>query len=75
MDGFCVLMLLVCVCVCVCLFRFHNVGLLLLTLHDLNDVILEGCKCLLYLKVRGGKEYPIWGHLANIGFAVFSVSW
>ncbi|XP_062512052.1 ceramide synthase 1-like [Corticium candelabrum] len=55
--------------------RFHNVGLLLLTLHDLNDVILEGCKCLLYLKVRGGKEYPIWGHLANIGFAVFSVSW
>ena len=59
---------------CVCN-RYHNIGVLLFTLHDINDVILEGCKCLLYVKVRGGKEYPIWENVANVGFAIFCVTW
>lgn len=55
--------------------RYHNIGVLLFTLHDINDVILEGCKCLVYLKVQGGKEYWIWEMIANVGFAVFCVTW
>ena len=55
--------------------RYHNIGVLLFTLHDINDVIMEGCKCVLYMKTRGGKEYLIWEIFPNIGFAVFCVTW
>ena len=46
--------------------RFHRFGLVVLLLHDLNDVALEGSKMLKYAKREGG---------ATLGFALFMLSW
>uniref|UniRef100_A0A671SHE6 Ceramide synthase 1-like n=1 Tax=Sinocyclocheilus anshuiensis TaxID=1608454 RepID=A0A671SHE6_9TELE len=40
-------------------FRYHNIGILVLFLHDINDVQLEFTKLNVYFKTRGGKEYLI----------------
>jgi ceramide synthetase len=55
--------------------RYHNIGLLVIFLHDLNDVLLDGSKCLLYMKNRDGKEYPQWDTAATVGFTIFSIVW
>ncbi|XP_062512969.1 ceramide synthase 1-like [Corticium candelabrum] len=55
--------------------RYHLIGLIVIFLHDLNDVILDGSKCLLYMQHRGGKVYPRWDHAATVGFLTFSVVW
>jgi ceramide synthetase len=56
-------------------YRYYNIGVLLFTLHDINDVIMEFCKCMIYLKTQRGKEYPMFEKLANSGFVVFIVTW
>ncbi|XP_065841997.1 ceramide synthase 1-like [Oscarella lobularis] len=55
--------------------RYHNIGLVLLFLHDLNDVVLEISKCFLYMKTRDGKDHSVWEVLANIGFGIFMITW
>ena len=37
--------------------RYHNVGILVVFLHDVTDVILEFTKCNVYAKNRNGKFY------------------
>ena len=56
-------------------FRYHFIGVLLIFLHDCNDVLLEYSKCMLYLKKQGNKECPHWELRANIGFGIFMVTW
>ncbi|XP_065841448.1 ceramide synthase 1-like [Oscarella lobularis] len=55
--------------------RYHFIGVLLIFLHDCNDVLLEYSKCMLYLKKQGNKECPHWELRANIGFGIFMVTW
>lgn len=55
--------------------RFHKIGLLVLFVHDITDIFLESAKCNVYLKNRNGTYYPLYEHLANIGFGIFTVTW
>ncbi|XP_062868548.1 ceramide synthase 1 [Trichomycterus rosablanca] len=56
-------------------FRYHNIGLLVLFLHDINDVQLEVTKLNVYFKSRGGKYYLINDILSTIAFVSFGVTW
>ncbi|KAK7136607.1 hypothetical protein R3I93_016829 [Phoxinus phoxinus] len=56
-------------------FRYHNIGILVLFLHDINDVQLEFTKVNVYFKIRGGKEYFINDVLSNMGAVSFSITW
>ncbi|XP_005430703.2 ceramide synthase 1 [Geospiza fortis] len=56
-------------------FRYHNVGVLVLFLHDVNDVQLEFTKLNVYFKHRGGAFHRLNDLLANAGCLAFSVSW
>uniref|UniRef100_A0A8C2IW03 Ceramide synthase 1 n=1 Tax=Cyprinus carpio TaxID=7962 RepID=A0A8C2IW03_CYPCA len=56
-------------------FRYHNIGILVLFLHDINDVQLEFTKLNVYFKTRGGKEYLINDILSNMGAISFSITW
>ncbi|XP_058148794.1 ceramide synthase 1 [Dasypus novemcinctus] len=56
-------------------FRYHNVGLLVLFLHDVNDVQLEFTKLNVYFKLRGGAYRRLHGLAAALGCLSFSVSW
>ncbi|KAL9824283.1 ceramide synthase 1 [Geothlypis trichas] len=56
-------------------FRYHNVGVLVLFLHDVNDVQLEFTKLNVYFKHRGGAFHRLNDVLANAGCLAFSVSW
>ncbi|TSK53784.1 Ceramide synthase 1 [Bagarius yarrelli] len=56
-------------------FRFHNIGLLVLFLHDLNDILLEFTKLNIYFKIRGGKSYMINDFLSTVGFVFFGITW
>nr|XP_015826784.2 ceramide synthase 1 [Nothobranchius furzeri] len=56
-------------------FRYHNVGILVLFLHDINDVQLEFTKLNVYLKSRGGGYHLINDVLANIASVSFSITW
>lgn len=55
--------------------RFHACGVIVMFLHDINDILMEGSKFLTYLKFRNGRYYPIFDTLALIGFGFFTVSW
>lgn len=41
----------------------HRIGLVVLAIHDMSDVVLEGSKCLKYLK---------FDRIVNVGFAIFA---
>uniref|UniRef100_A0A8C5QLJ3 Ceramide synthase 1 n=1 Tax=Leptobrachium leishanense TaxID=445787 RepID=A0A8C5QLJ3_9ANUR len=56
-------------------FRYHNVGILVFFLHDVNDVQLEFTKLNVYFKMRGGKYHRVNDVISDIGCVVFSVSW
>lgn len=55
--------------------RAHQVGVIVLFLHDITDVILEGTKSLLYFKIQDKKEYPIFELIGNVGFLLFTAAW
>lgn len=56
-------------------YRYHNVGILVLFLHDVNDVQLEFTKLNVYFKHRGGVYHRLNDIISNIGCLTFSVSW
>ncbi|CAL8348740.1 ceramide synthase 1 [Gadus morhua] len=56
-------------------FRYHNVGVLVLFLHDINDIQLEFTKLNVYLKSRGGSYYLLNDILSNMGSVSFSITW
>lgn len=55
--------------------RYHNVGILVLFLHDVNDIQLEFTKLNVYFKHRGGVYHRLNDIISNIGCLTFSVSW
>ncbi|KAG9350674.1 hypothetical protein JZ751_024563 [Albula glossodonta] len=56
-------------------FRYHNIGVLVLFLHDINDIQLEFTKLNVYFKTRGGSYYFINDLLSNMGSVSFSITW
>ncbi|XP_035204280.1 ceramide synthase 1 [Oxyura jamaicensis] len=56
-------------------FRYHNVGILVLFLHDVNDVQLEFTKLNVYFKHRGGVYHRLNDVISNVGCLTFSISW
>ena len=56
-------------------FRYTKVGILILFLHDITDVILEGTKLFVYYKTKGGCWYKICDALSTVGFIMFGVTW
>ncbi|XP_028259088.1 ceramide synthase 1 [Parambassis ranga] len=56
-------------------FRYHNIGILVLFLHDINDIQLEFTKLNVYLKSRGGGYYLLNDVLSNMGSVSFSITW
>ncbi|XP_068923868.1 ceramide synthase 1 [Petaurus breviceps papuanus] len=56
-------------------FRYHNVGILVLFLHDINDVQLEFTKLNVYFKFRGGVYHRLNDLISDVGCISFSVSW
>lgn len=55
--------------------RYHNVGILVLFLHDVNDVQLEFTKLNVYFKHRGGVYHRLNDVISNVGCLTFSISW
>ena len=55
------------------LFRFHVIGLVLLSILDVGDVLLEGSKTVVYFKDRGDGKNPVVEFLSNICFAIFTI--
>ncbi|XP_062888417.1 ceramide synthase 1 [Mobula hypostoma] len=56
-------------------FRYHNIGILVLFLHDINDILLEFTKLNVYLKNRAGVYHRLNDVASNIGCCTFAVSW
>ncbi|XP_063057181.1 ceramide synthase 1 [Engraulis encrasicolus] len=56
-------------------FRYHNIGVLVLFLHDINDIQLEFTKLNVYFKTRGGGYYLLNDILSNMGSVSFSITW
>nr|XP_002127723.1 ceramide synthase 1 [Ciona intestinalis] len=57
------------------IFRFTNVGVLILFLHDITDILLEGTKLAVYYKTKGGWWYAVCDTISTIGFILFGVAW
>ncbi|ETE61481.1 Ceramide synthase 1, partial [Ophiophagus hannah] len=56
-------------------FRYHNIGILVLFLHDFSDIQLEFTKLNVYFKYRGGIYHRLNDTISNAGCVSFSVSW
>ncbi|XP_005333032.2 ceramide synthase 1 [Ictidomys tridecemlineatus] len=56
-------------------FRYHNVGILVLFLHDISDVQLEFTKLNIYFKARGGSYHRLHAVVADLGCLSFCFSW
>ncbi|KAJ1085632.1 hypothetical protein NDU88_005762 [Pleurodeles waltl] len=56
-------------------FRYHNIGILVLFLHDVNDIQLEFTKLNVYFKNRGGSYHHLNDIISNLGCVSFSISW
>ncbi|XP_078114272.1 ceramide synthase 1-like isoform X2 [Sander vitreus] len=56
-------------------FRFHNGGILVVFLHDINDIQLEFTKLNIYLKSRGEGYHLLNDVLSNMGAVSFSITW
>ncbi|XP_038633933.1 ceramide synthase 1 isoform X1 [Scyliorhinus canicula] len=56
-------------------FRYHNVGILVLFLHDINDILLEFTKLNVYFKNRAGVRHRLNDIVSNIGCCTFAISW
>ena len=55
--------------------KYHNVGVIIVFLHDICDVFLEVAKISRYLQVLGGKHYWISDFVSWVGFLIFSSLW
>ncbi|XP_075063540.1 ceramide synthase 1 isoform X1 [Mixophyes fleayi] len=56
-------------------FRYHNIGILVLFLHDINDILLEFTKLNIYFKTRGGVYHKVNSIITDFGSVLFSMSW
>ncbi|KAK6468205.1 ceramide synthase 1-like [Huso huso] len=56
-------------------FRYHNVGILVLFLHDVNDIQLEFTKLNVYLKNRAGVYHLLNDLVSNLGCVSFGTTW
>ncbi|KPP65769.1 ceramide synthase 1-like, partial [Scleropages formosus] len=56
-------------------FRYHSIGILVLFLHDLNDILLEFTKLNVYFKSRGGHYHLVNDMLSTVGFISFGITW
>lgn len=56
-------------------FRYHNVGILVLFLHDIGDIQLEFIKLNIYLKSRGGGYHRLNDILSDVVSVSFSITW
>ena len=56
-------------------FRYYKIGVLVLFLHDINDVILEFTKLCVAFKSRGGKYHLIPDMTSFAGFLTFASLW
>ncbi|KAK9409094.1 ceramide synthase 1 [Crotalus adamanteus] len=57
------------------IFRYHNIGILVLFLHDFSDIQLEFTKLNVYFKYRGGVYHRLNDTISNAGCVSFSLSW
>eukprot|EP00061_Rhincodon_typus_P011705 g36930.t1 len=70
-----------CACLCVRMYAgglvhmYHNVGILVLFLHDVNDILLEFTKLNVYFKNRAGVRHKLNDVVSNIGCCSFAISW
>lgn len=55
--------------------RYHNIGSLVLFVHDVCDILLEFTKLNVYFKVQAGKRVYRHDLLANLTFAFFTLAW
>ncbi|KAM3937257.1 LOW QUALITY PROTEIN: ceramide synthase 1-like [Leptodactylus fuscus] len=55
-------------------FRYHNIGIVVLFLHDFNDILLEFTKLNISFKTQGGAYHKVNAIITDISI-VFSVSW
>lgn len=55
--------------------RYHEIGLLVLSLHDIADVWLEVTKFNVYMKDRANSIHKINDYIADCGFVFFASSW
>ena len=55
--------------------RYHNVGVIVVFLHDICDVFLELAKVSRYLQVLGGKHYWLSDFVSWVSFIMFSSLW
>ena len=58
-----------------CVYRFYYIGVMVLFLHDISDVILEGAKTITYFRVMDGKKHKMIKNAGDVGFATFVISW
>jgi len=56
-------------------FRYTNVGVLVLFLHDVTDISLEMTKLMVYYKTKGGKWETVCDTLSTLGFLSFGFTW
>lgn len=56
-------------------FRFTNVGVLILFLHDITDIVLEFTKLVLYHKTKGGMWTKVCDAISTVGFVIFGAFW
>lgn len=53
--------------------RFHIIGVVLIFIHDIGDVFLEGSKCINYFKIQNRRPNKYADMGANVGFLLFTV--
>ena len=56
-------------------FRYHKIGVLVLFLHDVNDVFLEFGKLCVAFRIRSGKYHPLPDILSSVTFLCFTLLW
>ncbi|KAK3728555.1 hypothetical protein QZH41_011633, partial [Actinostola sp. cb2023] len=52
--------------------RYHNIGVIVLFLHDIADIFLEFTKICVCFKSRPGAEHRVANALVNVGFLSFA---
>lgn len=56
-------------------FRYHKIGVLVLFLHDVNDVFLEFGKLCAAFRIRNGKYHLLPDILGSVTFLCFTLLW
>ena len=56
-------------------FRYHKIGVLVLFLHDVNDVFLEFGKLCAAFRIRNGKYHLLPDILSSVTFLCFTLLW